>query len=101
MSTQKKKNEIGVVFEGDSLSVEDVRNLESNIIRRIARRFLTPEERASFSGPAGDSDPQELLRSTNGELKASLHDSDPHDSDPHDRDVHDRLNFDRDNFNRA
>ncbi|HKS27640.1 MAG TPA: hypothetical protein VJS44_07465 [Pyrinomonadaceae bacterium] len=100
MSEQEQGKYSGVNFDGEPLEVEDVQNLESNIIRRIAMRFLNPQERASIPAPAGSGMRQGVL-SVSGGSKESVHDSDPHDSDPHDKDVHDRLNFDRDNFNRA
>ena len=100
MSAREQEKRSGVSFDGESLTVEDVRNLESNIIRRIAARFLNPQERASVLAPEGTGVQNEIL-SASGDFTDSVHDSDPHDSDPHDSDVHDRDNFDRDNFNRA
>lgn len=101
MSELQRSLKTAVNFEGEDLSVEEIRNLESNILRRVAMRFLTPEERAAVVEPEEGGGARSMARHADEAYDYSRHDSDPHDSDPHDSDVHDRDNFDRDNFDRV
>ena len=104
MSEHKPSTELtSASFDDEPLTISEVRSLESEIVRRVALRFLTPEERSSVlaSGERGSNSDGLGDKFTVSELDEDAHDSDPHDSDPHDKDIHDRGNFDRDNFDRV
>jgi hypothetical protein len=104
MTKHRKSRETAVTFDNKKLTIEEIRNLESDIVRRVAMRFLTPAERSDLLRPDEMGMDGEALCVGDGVQygwdRGDNFDKDPHDKDPHDKDVHDRNNHDRGNFDR-
>lgn len=89
----------------EKLTAEQVKALPTALLRQIAARFLTDDERQEL----GEYERKVVQRSTSDsrgptnhdrEVTFRAHDRDPHDRDPHDKANHDRANHGRENHSR-
>lgn len=98
----------------ENLSDNEIEQIESRIIKRIARQYSSAAHSADMlhdrnssvvstrvGGKRSDAHERSGRTDSKG-ISQSLFDKDPHDKDPHDKDPgnFDRNNFDRNNFDR-